>query len=62
MLDVDYLVNGTPDHEETFVMDTLGNRTGNQTLTDGTVNFTVQSSTNRYTSIGGNAITHDDAS
>ena len=61
MVGVDCLVNSTPDHEETFVMDTLGNRTGNQTLTDGTVNFTVQSSTNRYTSIGGNGITHDDA-
>ena len=59
MIDVDYLVNSTPDHEETFVMDTLGNRTGNQTLTQGTVDFTVQSSTNRYTSIGGNTITHD---
>ena len=34
LIDVDYLVNGTPDHEETFVMDALGNRTGNQTLTD----------------------------
>ena len=41
MLDVDYLVNSTPDHEETFYMDTLGNRTGNQALTDGTVNSVV---------------------
>ncbi len=64
LIDVDYLVNVTPDHEETFVMDTLGNRTGDQALTDPGapgVNFTVQSSTNRYTSIGSNAITHDDA-
>jgi len=59
LIGVDYLVNTAPDHEETFFMDTLGNRTGNQTLTDGTANFTVQSSTNRYTSIGGNGITHD---
>jgi len=28
---------------------------------DGAVGFTVQSSTNRYTSIGGNSISHDDA-
>jgi hypothetical protein len=41
LLELDYLVNSTPDHEETFVMDTLGNRTGNQTLTDGTVNSVV---------------------
>ncbi len=43
-------------------MDNLGNRTGDQTLrSDGTVDFTVQSSTNRYTSIGGHSISHDDA-
>jgi len=47
---------------EGFVMDNLGNRTGDQTLrSDGTVDFTVQSSTNRYTSIGGHSISHDDA-
>jgi len=40
----------------------FGNRTGNQVLrSDGTVNFTVQSSTNRYTAIGGHSISHDDA-
>ncbi len=59
VIDVDYLVDGTPDHEETFVMDTLGNRTGDQSLTEGTVNFTVDSATNRYSSVGGNTITHD---
>jgi len=43
-------------------MDALGNRTGDQTLRDdGTVNFTVDSLTNRYASVGGNSITHDDA-
>jgi RHS repeat-associated protein len=47
---------------EAFVMDALGNRTGNQTLRDdGSVNFTVDSATNRYTAIGGNSISHDDA-
>ncbi len=47
---------------EAFNMDDLGNRDGNQTLRDdGTVNFTVDDDTNRYTSIGGNSITHDDA-
>jgi len=45
-----------------FNMDALGNRTGNQTLRDdGTVDFTVASATNRYSSIGGNSISHDDA-
>ncbi|MCD6392798.1 MAG: hypothetical protein J7M40_04755 [Planctomycetes bacterium] len=42
-------------------MDALGNRTGSQNLRDGTVSFTVDSATNRYTSIGGNNIYHDDA-
>ncbi len=43
-------------------MDDLGNRDGNQTLRDdGTVNFVVDDDTNRYTSIGGNSIGHDDA-
>ncbi len=47
---------------EAFNMDDLGNRDGNQTLRDdGTVNFTVDDDTNRYTSIGGNNISHDDA-
>jgi len=47
---------------EAFVMDDLGNRIGDQTLrADGTVNFAVDSTTNRYTSIAGNSITHDDA-
>ena len=47
---------------EAFVMDALGNRTGNQTLRDdGAVNFTVDSSTNRYTAIGGNSMSHDNA-
>ena len=40
----------------------LGNRTGDQTLrADGTVNFAVDSTTNRYTSIGGEPIAHDEA-
>ena len=43
-------------------MDDLGNRDGNKTLrSDGTVNFVVDDDTNRYTSIGGNTITHDNA-
>ncbi|NLH17842.1 MAG: hypothetical protein GX455_14790 [Phycisphaerae bacterium] len=43
-------------------MDDLGNRDGNQTLRDaGTVGFLVDDDTNRYTSIGGNTITHDPA-
>ncbi len=47
---------------EAFNMDDLGNRDGNQTLRDdGTVNFTVDDDTNRYTAIGGNSISHDDA-
>jgi RHS repeat-associated protein len=47
---------------EAFVMDALGNRTGDQILrADGTVNFTVDSLTNRYASVGGNSLTHDDA-
>ena len=54
LTDADYLVDsGTPDREDSFVMDGLGNRTGDQTLSDDAVNFTVQSLTNRYTSIGG---------
>jgi RHS repeat-associated protein len=62
LTDADYLVDGgTPDREDSFVMDSLGNRTGDQTLSDGTVNFTVNSLTNRYTSIGGNSISHDAA-
>ncbi len=47
---------------EAFTMDALGNRTGDQTLRDdGTVDFTVDSATNRYSSVGGNSISHDDA-
>ena len=47
---------------EAFVMDDLGSRTGDQTLrADGTVNFAVDSTTNRYTSIAGSPITHDAA-
>jgi len=43
-------------------MDNLGNRTGDHVLRSyGTVDFTVQSSTNRNTAIGGHSITHDDA-
>ncbi len=57
MTDVAYHDSST----ELFVMDALGNRTGNQTLRDdGAVNFTVDSATNRYTAIGGNSISHDD--
>ena len=37
---------------ETFTMDALGNRTGDQTLRDdGTVSFTVDSGTNRYSPV-----------
>ncbi len=46
--DVDYLVyNSTPDHEETFNMDTLGNRTSvvRDTSTD---TYALDSATNRY--------------
>ena len=43
----------------------LGNRDGNQTLRDDPgasgVNFVVDGDTNRYMSIGGNSISHDDA-
>ena len=47
---------------EAFNMDVLGNRDGDQTLRDdGTVNFTVNDDTNRYTAIGGNSISHDNA-
>ena len=46
-------------------MDELPNRDGNQTLRDDPgapgVNFVVDDDTNRYTSIGGNSIGHDDA-
>jgi hypothetical protein len=46
-------------------MDDLGNRDGNQTLRDDPgahgMNFVVDDDTNRYTSIGGDSITHDDA-
>ncbi len=62
LTDAEYLVDGgTPDREDSFVMDGLGNRTGSQTLSDDTVSFTVESLTNRYTSIGGHSISHDDA-
>jgi hypothetical protein len=47
---------------EGFVMDDLGNRRGDQTLRDeGTVNFAVDSLTNRYTSIAGSPLAYDDA-
>ena len=62
--DLDRLTDVTYHDSETeaFVMDALGNRTGNQTLRDdGTVNFTVDSATNRYTAIGGSSISHDEA-
>ena len=43
-------------------MDDLGNRMGDQTLRDeGTVNFAVDSLTNRYTSIAGRSLAYDDA-
>ena len=58
--DIEYMSN-TSD-TESFVIDDLGNRDGNQTLRDdGTVNFTVDDDTNRYTSIAGNSISHDNA-
>ena len=47
---------------ESFVMDDLGNRAGNQTLRDdGTVNFAVDTETNRYTSVGGHNLAYDAA-
>jgi RHS repeat-associated protein len=47
---------------ENFVMDDLGNRFGNQTLRDdGTVNFAVNTETNRYTSVAGHNLAYDDA-
>jgi len=56
-------VSNVPYHDsqtETFNMDNLGNRDGNQALRDeGTVNFTVDPATNRYSSVGGNSISHD---
>jgi len=61
-MDADYVVDGgTPDREDCFVMDGLGNRTGSQTLSDDTVSFTVELLTNRYTSIGGHSVSHDAA-
>lgn len=60
LTDVEYL--SSQSDVESFVMDKLGNRTGNQTLRDeGTVDFTVDSSTKRYTSIGDSFVSHDDA-
>jgi len=62
--DLDHLTDVTYHDSDTeaFVMDALGNRTGDQTLReDGAVNFTVDSATNRYTAIGGNSISHDEA-
>ena len=47
---------------ESFVMDDLGNRTGNQTLRqEGTVNFAVDPLTNRYTAIAGHPLAYDAA-
>ena len=47
---------------ESFVMDDLGNRAGEQSLRDdGTVNFAVDTETNRYTSVGGNSLAYDAA-
>jgi len=47
---------------EGFVMDDLGNRTGNQTLRgEGTVHFAVDTLTNRYTAVAGNPLAYDDA-
>jgi len=48
----------------TFEMDDLGNRMGNQVLRSGTVSFTAEALTNRYTDIGGAGVpdpVHDDA-
>ena len=57
---IEYLTNQAD--VESFTMDTLGNRTGDQTLRgDSTVDFTIDSATNRYSSVGGNPISHDDA-
>ena len=47
---------------ESFLMDDLGNRTGNQTLRqEGTVNFAVDPLTNRYTAIAGHPLAYDAA-
>ena len=62
--DIDRLTNVTYHNSDTesFVMDDLGNRTGNQTLRgEGTVNFAVDTLTNRYTAIDSNPLDYDDA-
>jgi len=44
-----------------FVYDDLSNRTGNNRQRDEVVNYSVDSLTNRYNSVGGNNLSYDDA-
>ena len=44
---------------ESFAMDDLGNRDGSQTLRGGTISYTVNDDTNRYTVINGNNVSYD---
>jgi len=57
LTDIDY-------HDETdegFACDKLGNRTGTQDLREGTEDYSVDSATNRYNSVGQDNYYYDDA-
>ncbi|MBL7214296.1 MAG: transposase [Phycisphaerae bacterium] len=58
----DYLVNHLTNVYEAFAMDDLGNRDGSQTLRDGSSDsYSVDTTTNRYTSIDSANLDYDDA-
>ena len=62
--DIDRLTAAAYHNSDTegFVMDDLGNRDGNQTLRqEGTIHFTPDPLTNRYTAIAGHPLSYDDA-
>ena len=56
LVTVDY-IDGT---DEGFACDKLGKRAGQQDLREGTEDYSVDSATNRYNSVGGKSFTYDD--
>ena len=65
LIEATYSVMSDPNltqlEDEEFDYDKLGNRDGVQYLREGTENYSVDSATNRYDSVGGNSLTNDDA-
>jgi len=60
LTDLDYLV-GVLTEDEQFTYDDLGNRTNVNLRSGSNESYSVNSTTNRYNSVGGNSITYDDA-